>query len=119
MGDGRPYSPSFNSTLLFAIAIVMLVLSLMLFSGNMNGKNGHVLVSKDLLRQMIASEINEIILEKHNSNNNKLDGRQSLSSSYPEIKKLHASEKLRILVTGGAGFVGSHLVDRLMIQVIV
>jgi hypothetical protein len=84
----------------------------------MNGKNGHVLVSKDLLRQMIASEINEIILEKHNSNNKPIDGTRQSSSSYPDIKKLHASEKLRILVTGGAGFVGSHLVDRLMIQVV-
>jgi len=36
-------------------------------------------------------------------------------SRFPPVKLLASSARKRILVTGGAGFVGSHLVDRLML----
>eukprot|EP00600_Ochromonadales_sp_CCMP1393_P007890 CAMPEP_0174968032 /NCGR_PEP_ID=MMETSP0004_2-20121128/7906_1 /TAXON_ID=420556 /ORGANISM="Ochromonas sp., Strain CCMP1393" /LENGTH=446 /DNA_ID=CAMNT_0016217215 /DNA_START=65 /DNA_END=1405 /DNA_ORIENTATION=- len=38
------------------------------------------------------------------------------SHEYPVVAVLPESARMRILVTGGAGFVGSHLVDRLMMQ---
>ncbi len=40
----------------------------------------------------------------------------TLSLKYPEVRFLNYQDRKRILITGGGGFVGSHLADKLMLQ---
>uniref|UniRef100_A0A3B3YEL4 UDP-glucuronic acid decarboxylase 1 n=1 Tax=Poecilia mexicana TaxID=48701 RepID=A0A3B3YEL4_9TELE len=40
----------------------------------------------------------------------------SFSQKYPPVKFLSEKDRKRILITGGAGFVGSHLTDKLMMD---
>uniref|UniRef100_A0A8C7Z455 UDP-glucuronic acid decarboxylase 1 n=1 Tax=Oryzias sinensis TaxID=183150 RepID=A0A8C7Z455_9TELE len=44
------------------------------------------------------------------------DLEQSVSQKYPPVKFLSEKDRKRILITGGAGFVGSHLTDKLMMD---
>ena len=45
-----------------------------------------------------------------------LESRLPQINSFPDIKFRTYKDRKRILITGGAGFVGSHLVDKLMLD---
>lgn len=66
------------------------------------------------IKQLIDSEIRGQLISSAKT--------ETKYATFPPVKNLPDAERLRILVTGGSGFVGSHLVDRLMMaghQVIV
>lgn len=66
------------------------------------------LQKRGLAGQTIQDEM--MILEK------KIRDLEQGKKKYPEVKFLTYKDRKRILVTGGAGFVGSHLVDHLMME---
>eukprot|EP01040_Poterioochromonas_malhamensis_P003169 gene3169-3377_t len=68
----------------------------------------------DSVKQLIRSELRTEMLELVKQVN--IQAAESRSNHYPPVKILPEMDRMRILVTGGAGFVGSHLVDRLMMD---
>ena len=65
-------------------------------------------MGREEIKQFILSEVRERLFDGAKSN-------KISNLAYPPVKTLPDSERLRILVTGGSGFVGSNLVDRLML----
>ncbi|GIX87437.1 UDP-glucuronic acid decarboxylase 1 [Caerostris darwini] len=90
----------FFFTVLFAV-----VLSVKLLADALENSGNHARNNSDI--KLLSEKIENLTLQV-----NKLQ--DSASKPFSKVKKLSYLYKKRILVTGGAGFVGSHLVDRLM-----
>lgn len=69
--------------------------------------------NEEQIREWIEAEVRSQTIQLYTT-----ASPRSLSkrANYPPVAQLPNRHQLRILVTGGAGFVGSHLVDRLMMQ---
>jgi len=69
--------------------------------------NGGI-VSGAVVRSMVEAAMTEVAAQT------RAEETRTGRTGYPPVRTLPSNSKLRILVTGGAGFVGSNLVDRLM-----
>ena len=66
-------------------------------------------LSSEQLKFLVSSEVRSQMIKK----SIEISGS---TRNYPPVISLPDSKKMRIVVTGGSGFVGSHLVDRLMME---
>lgn len=103
MGTGRAYNTTSHC---YGFWIYPLVLLIFVIYG-IQYHPQYLLYGKKEVKHMIDKEVLD------HTNVEKVI-RFDREKTFPEIIKLSDNKKLRILVTGGAGFVGSHLVDRLM-----
>ncbi|XP_055371192.1 UDP-glucuronic acid decarboxylase 1 [Condylostylus longicornis] len=64
----------------------------------------------------LRKELEETKTRLKQIENRIMEMEKNIPKKYPDVKFLNYKNRKRILITGGAGFVGSHLVDQLMIQ---
>ncbi|KAF7996673.1 hypothetical protein HCN44_002319 [Aphidius gifuensis] len=93
------------------------------YSNDNDDNDDKLLINKDINTEAYDTDKIDIIDAKKRiklleDKLRKIEGKISLRipKNYPTVKFLNYKNRKRILVTGGAGFVGSHLVDRLMLE---
>ena len=96
---------------LYSALVLSSVLGLALASASLFG-GGESLDRDAMTEQVIGGVVRSAVLEEVATM--RATATRAGETGYPPVRKLPQNEKLRILVTGGAGFVGSNLVDKLM-----
>ncbi len=81
-------------------------------SSGQNGGQGDAITPA--LREVIQREIDHQVFERVCAMSKAQQAAGGRKKLFPPTAVLSESQRMRVLVTGGAGFVGSHLVDRLM-----
>uniref|UniRef100_A0A4W6FH47 UDP-glucuronate decarboxylase 1 n=1 Tax=Lates calcarifer TaxID=8187 RepID=A0A4W6FH47_LATCA len=92
--------------LLFALALIAYIASVWGTFTNMRSIQEHAEMNIEQRIDEAVAPLREKIR----------DLEQSFSQKYPPVKFLSEKDRKRILITGGAGFVGSHLTDKLMMD---
>jgi len=108
-------TPFYRQSWFLPILLLMTILLWLQFTPSNNGKDkspkhsDFLSLSPAELKDIISSEIRSHLISKSVEL-----PKQGEFKSYPPVKVIPDQDRLRICVTGGSGFVGSHLVDRLM-----
>uniref|UniRef100_A0A915CTC3 UDP-glucuronic acid decarboxylase 1 n=1 Tax=Ditylenchus dipsaci TaxID=166011 RepID=A0A915CTC3_9BILA len=114
-------SMSFVALVLFASSLALMVfLNSRLFSmtGQLTKDIGRSLTNSDDVSKLKRdiSDLQEQLLRLKHLISIRPEKNSNAISSYPNVKFRNEETRKRILITGGAGFVGSHLLDRLMLD---
>lgn len=116
---GHGQSPFYRQQWFIPISVLIVIILYLQLSQPTTGNTSFIStgdhMSVEEMKKFLSTEVETQLVSLHRKSMQSNTGLRT-GQSYPEITKLSQKLQRRILVTGGSGFVGSHLVDRLMMQ---